>query len=160
MKLHPEITEINNFTTQFISCCRGTMFVLELFLVGIVLIFIFLFNTMITLRNQVDRIRWQIEALLKRRRELAAALGVATDELEDAKEISQQLKLDAELSGRIETLSETDELIQRDFDECGSLLHENLRQYRSRAAAYNRALESPVFRLFGKSSKFKPREIF
>ena len=84
MKLHPEITEINNFTTQFISCCRGTMFVLELFLVGIVLIFIFLFNTMITLRNQVDRIRWQIEALLKRRRELAASLGVATDELEDA----------------------------------------------------------------------------
>ena len=160
MKLHPEITEINNFTTQFISCCRGTMFVLELFLVGIVLIFIFLFNTMITLRNQVDRIRWQIEALLKRRRELTASLGVATDQLEDAKEISQQLKLDAELSGRIETLSETDELIQRDFDECGSLLHENLRQYRSRAAAYNRALESPVFRLFGKSSKLKPREIF
>ena len=136
------------------------MYVLQLFLVGIVLIFIFLFNTLITLRNQADRIRWQIEALLKRRRELAATLGATSDETEEVKEIPQQLKLDAELAGRIETLSETDELIQRDFDECGSLLHENLRQYRSRAAAYNRALESPVFRLFGKSSKFKPREIF
>lgn len=136
------------------------MFVLELFLVGIVLLFIFLFNTMITLRNQVDRIRWQIEALLKRRRELAASLGASSDGLEEEKEISRQLKLDAELADRIETLSETDELIRRDFDECGSLLHENLHQYRSRAAAYNRALESPVFRLFGKSSKFKPREMF
>lgn len=136
------------------------MFVLELFLVGIVLLFIFLFNTMITLRNQVDRIHWQIEALLKRRRELAASLGASSDGLEEEKEISRQLKFDAELAERIETLSETDELIRRDFDECGSLLHENLHQYRSRAAAYNRALESPVFRLFGKSSKFKPREMF
>ncbi len=136
------------------------MFVLELFLVGIVLLFIFLFNTMITLRNQVDRIRWQIEALLKRRRELAASLGASSDGLEEEKEISRQLKFDAELADRIETLSETDELIQRDFDECGSLLQENLHQYRSRAAAYNRALGSPVFRLFGKSSKFKPREMF
>lgn len=136
------------------------MFVLELFLVGIVLLFIFLFNTMITLRNQVDRIRWQIEALLKRRRELAASLGASSDGLEEEKEISRQLKFDAELADRIETLSETDELIRRDFDECGSLLQENLHQYRSRAAAYNRTLGSPVFRLFGKSSKFKPREMF
>lgn len=136
------------------------MYVLQLFLVGIVLIFIFLFNTLITLRNQADRIRWQIEALLKRRRELAATLGATSDETEEVKEIPQQLKLDAELAGRIETLSETDELVRRDFDECGSLLHENLHQYRSRAAAYNRALESPMFRLFRKNSKFKPREIF
>lgn len=136
------------------------MYVLELFLVGIVLIFIFLFNTMITLRNQVDRIRWQIDALLKRRRELAASLGANSDDLEDTRDISRQLKLDAELAGRIETLSEIDELVRRDFDECGTLLHENLHQYRSRAAAYNRALESPVFRLFGKSSRFKPREMF
>lgn len=136
------------------------MYVLELFLVGIVLIFIFLFNTLITLRNQADRIRWQIEALLKRRRELAATLGATSDETEEVKEIPQQLKLDAELAGRIETLAETDELVRRDFDECGSLLHENLHQYRSRAAAYNRALESPMFLLFRKNSKFRPREMF
>lgn len=136
------------------------MYVLELFLVGIVLIFIFLFNTLVTLRNQVDRLRWQIDALLKRRRELAVSLGADCDALEDTREISRQLKFDAELTERINTLSEVDELIRRDFDECGSLLQESLHQYRSRAAAYNRMLQSPVFQLFGRSSRFKPREHF
>ena len=50
------------------------MFALQLFFVGVVLVFIFIFNGLVMRRNQLDRLATMIDFLLERRRELAGKM--------------------------------------------------------------------------------------
>ncbi len=135
------------------------MFALQLFFVGVVLVFIFIFNGLVMRRNQLDRLATMIAFLLERRRELA---GKMLSELvvPEFDTLAGALSFDHELAVRLENTEIEDASVFADFQSCNSMLQDKLQEYRQGAEAYNKALLAPPVCWVARPFKFLPRELF
>lgn len=133
--------------------------IIELTLLACIGVFIFIFNSVAMRRSQVDQCRFHIEALLKRRQEVAREINPELA-AELTGPITEWLKLDSETEQRINALPEPAAEQLADYRELGELLRQKLEHYRSWCAAYNRAVTAPPFCWLPKNSKFSQREQF
>lgn len=116
--------------------------IIELTLLACIGVFIFIFNSVAMRRSQVDQCRFHIEALLKRRQEVAREIDPELA-AELTGPITEWLKLDSETEQRINALPEPAAEQLADYRELGELLRQKLEHYRSWCAAYNRAVTAP-----------------
>lgn len=133
--------------------------IIELTLLACIGVFIFIFNSVAMRRSQVDQCRFHIEALLKRRQEVAREIDpeLAAELTGPITEMAQ-----ARLRNRtaLKALPEPAAEQLADYRELGELLRQKLEHYRSWCAAYNRAVTAPPFCWLPKNSKFSQRELF
>jgi len=134
--------------------------ILALVLIGLGVLFIFLYNSMAMRRTQLDRQIELVRMILKRRAELAAELIPDPPPPEAAASIAALLCFDEKHAGLVAALSEPDSKKLEEYRKLEVRLAEALEFGRIALEHYNRIVEQPEARRIMKLFRFKPREKF
>ncbi|MDR0933038.1 MAG: hypothetical protein LBM70_08490 [Victivallales bacterium] len=135
--------------------------ILSLFILVLVGVFIFLFNSMAMRRRQLDHKIHAVTAVLFRRREIASEIlhfEPATDNIP----LSDKISNDQSAALQIAELAHgsVDEALESEYRNLGDILAQILPECRAELARYNALVEKPETRYFTRLCRFKPRERF
>jgi len=136
------------------------MTILALALIGIAVLFIFLFNSLSMRRTQLDRQIEDLRMILRRRAELAAELIPELPLLPVTAPVAELLHNEDEAVNKVNLLTDADPEKMEEYRKLETMLTEVLEPCRTALEQYNRMVDHPDARRFMRFFRFLPREKF
>ena len=136
------------------------MTILALALIGIVILFIYLFNSLSMRRTQLDRQIEDLRMILRRRAELAAELIPELPLLPVTAPVAELLHNEEVAAAKVGSMTDAEPEKMKEYSKLGTMLTEVLEPCRAALEQYNRMVDHPDARRFMRFFRFLPREKF